>query len=395
MLSDFTAELYDFKYGNRLDKKMLNILANLVQCKSITPYDDGAIRFCADFLSQLGFSSKILTFNNVRSLYARLGSEGRNLCFAGHIDVVPPLDGWSSDPFKLSVRNGKAYGRGTNDMKGPLSACLSAVSDYIRANSDTASASVSFLLTSDEEKMGEYGTKSVVRFLKENNEQIDLCVLCESCSPYGAGDYIKIGCRGSLNADIRSQGEQCHVANALTVGNHIHNFVNILNDLCHQPLDNGSDNFEPSSLQITSLDSMQNTTRNIVPGFVEALFNIRFNDNWTFETLEQYILSKTVGLQVEFERFGLPFIGCSMPITQSLQKIVSKVIGRIPEIGTKGGNSDALFIKEIANVVEIGAPLSEAHIIDEYIKLEDLEILKRVYSAILKTFLYTDVKAVY
>lgn len=362
----------------------LEILERLVKCKSLTPNDDGAIQLCSEYLESLGFKTKTLVFNEVKSLYAKFGEFDKNICFAGHIDVVPPLDGWSSDPFQLTIKGKKAFGRGTNDMKGPLAACFKAIYKSIHEGSIPNETSISIMLTSDEEKMGEYGTKSVVKYLKENNEKINLCVLCESCSPFKSAEYIKTGCRGSLNINLNSSGKQCHVANAPIIGNHMHNLIQALNELINYPLDTANENFDPSSLQLTSLESSQNCTRNIISPRARALLNVRFNDNWTFKRLEKYVISKTEGLYVEFERFGNPFIGCSNTTAQKLQKIVEHVTGTSPQVGTKGGNSDALFIKEIAEVVEIGSPLSEAHIIDEYIKLEDLEILEKVYLQIIK-----------
>ncbi len=366
--------------------EILGILKKLINCKSITPNDDGAIQFCSDFLDKIGFQTQILNFHNVKNLYAKFGNFDKNICFAGHVDVVSPLEGWHSDPFTLDIRAGKAYGRGANDMKGPLSACLLAISESI--NSLSNNLSISVLLTSDEELMGNFGTKSVVEYLKKHSEKIDLCVLCESSSPAGVAEYIKIGCRGSLNIKLTSTGEQCHVVMAPIIGNHMHNLVKILNELCNTPLDMGNEKFEPSSLQITSIDSFQNMVRNIVPPLAEVFLNIRFNDNWTFNSLEKYIASKTKKLKVEFERFGSPFIGCSDMVARKLQTIIEGVIRKKPQIGTRGGNSDALFLKEITNVVEVGSALSEAHIVDEYIKLEDLETLKRVYTEIIKNAPY-------
>jgi succinyl-diaminopimelate desuccinylase len=364
----------------------LDILGRLVSFKSISPHDDGTIQFCKIFLERLGFTCDVLIFSGVNNLYAKLGDSSKNLCFAGHVDVVPPLDGWSSDPFELTIKNRRAFGRGTNDMKGPLASCFSAIRYVIENDLLNSDISISVMLTSDEEIMGDYGTKSVVNFLKERGEKITGCVLCESCSPYGSGEYIKIGCRGSLNVDIESKGTQCHVANANLVGNHIHSFIKMLDSLCNNKLDDGNERFVPSSVQLTSIQTPNNPARNVVPSKASALLNVRFNDEWTFDSLEQYIADHTGGFNVSFLRFGYPFIGASTAFTQFLSESIAKTTGKSPEIGTDGGNSDAIFIGEITDVAEIGSPIINAHIVDEFIELSDLEKLHHIYRDIILSF---------
>ncbi|MDR2074617.1 MAG: succinyl-diaminopimelate desuccinylase [Holosporales bacterium] len=366
--------------------QILDILSKLVSCRSISPNDDGAIQFCKTYLERLGFMCEVLTFSGVNNLYAKLGNSSKNLCFAGHVDVVPPMDGWSSNPFDLVIKEGKVFGRGTNDMKGPLASCLSSIQHVIENNLLKSDTSVSVLLTSDEEIMGDHGTKSVVNLLRKRGEKIAGCVLCESCSPYGSGEYIKIGCRGSLNVDIESKGTQCHIANAPVLGNHIHNFIKMLDSLCNNRIDRGNERFVPSSIQLTSLQTSDNPARNIVPSKASALLNVRFNDEWTFDSLEEHIKNCCNGFYVSFFRFGYPFIGSSTSFTQFLSESIAKTTGKSPEIGTDGGNSDAIFIKEITDVVEIGSPIINAHIADEFIELSDLERLHHIYKNIILNF---------
>ena len=365
----------------------LKLLSDLVSFKTITPNGEDAIDYCSAFLERLGFNCQKLVFGEVSNLYAKFGNSDKNICFAGHIDVVPPQGGWDSDPFVLTERNGRLYGRGTNDMKGPLSAGLLAIADFL--NSTNPDFSISVLLTCDEEIMGDNGTTKVVDFLQSHSEKIKGCVLCESCSPGRSGEYIKIGCRGSLNIDFRSVGDQCHVVNGKKFGNHLHEFVEFLSRFSKTALDSGNSKFSPSDIEMTSID-IGNPVRNIVPQEAVAKFNIRFNDIWTFDKLEAFICSLLPqNISVSFERFGFPFIGADDQFVGFLSKCLAETLGFNPEIGTVGGNSDALSIHRITNVVEIGSPINEAHIVNEFILKDDLVKLRKIYLNILRNFQYT------
>ncbi|MDR0695650.1 MAG: succinyl-diaminopimelate desuccinylase [Holosporales bacterium] len=360
------------------------ILAELVSFETVTPNGSDAIAYCARLLDSWGFSCEMLEFEGVSNLYAKFGDAKKNICFAGHVDVVPPLVGWTTDPFVLTERNGYLYGRGTNDMKGPLSACLAAIYEFSKA--DHPNFSISVLLTSDEEIMGNNGTKRVVEHLKNTKENITGCVICESCSPGNSGEYIKIGCRGSLNVNLTSNGSQCHVANGPIFGNHITNFLEFLCGLLNVPLDQGSDNFDRTNIEITSID-VDNEVRNIIPSVALAKLNVRFNDCWTFDRLEHHIMqSLPSNVTTSFERFGAPFVGAKKQFISFLSDIITTEIGICPQVGTSGGNSDAVFIKEITDVVEIGTPISGAHITNECISLSDLATLRSIYLVILREF---------
>ena len=362
----------------------LKLLSDLVSFKTITPRGEEAIDYCSNFLKNLGFNCQKLVFGEVSNLYAKFGNSTKNLCFAGHIDVVPPLDGWDSDPFVLIERDGLLYGRGTNDMKGPLSAGLAAISDFL--NSNNPDFSISVLLTSDEEIMGDNGTKKVIEFLKDHNEKITGCVLCESCSPEKSGEYIKIGCRGSLNVDLKSEGKQCHVVSGKELGNHLHDFIQFLSKFLQTTLDEGNQNFSPSDIEMTSID-VGNLVRNIIPQIATAKFNIRFNDLWTFDKLEKFINdSLPKNITATFERFGYPFIGADQKFIDFISNSISGSINIVPKVGTVGGNSDALSIHELTNVVEVGSPIDGAHIVNECIAKDDLSKLKKIYLSILKSF---------
>ena len=354
--------------------------------ETITPEGSEAINYCAVFLEKLGFKCRKLKFGNVSNLYAKYGDFEKNICFAGHIDVVPPMEGWNTNPFVLTHRDGKLYGRGANDMKGPLSSALSAIAKFLNTNHHDFSISV--LLTSDEEIMGEDGTNRVVEWLLSRQEKITGCILCESCSPSKAGEYIKIGCRGSLNVDFISRGAQCHVVNGKQYGNHLHDFVRLLSQFSNLSLDAGSENFSPSDIELTSVD-VGNDIRNVIPGTATAKFNIRFNDNWSFDTLEKFIKNMLPqNVSIEFQRFSAPFIGASDDFIKFCSTAVSKAIGIVPDRGTYGGNSDAVSLHRITDVVEIGSPISNAHIVNEWCTVEELQVLEKVYYELLSLLSY-------
>ena len=362
---------------------MLEILRRLVACRSISPCDGGAIDCCAEFLQKLGFTCHVMQFGEIKNLYAKYGKGNRCLCFAGHVDVVPPFSEWNSDPFELVVSGDRVIGRGTNDMKGPLAAALKAISD-----TNLHDKAISVMLTSDEEIMGDYGTNAIVDFLLDKKEKITGCVLCESCAKEAAGEYVKIGCKGSLSVDVNSVGSQCHVAIARYSGNCVNNLIHFLNKLLPN-LDDGNSNFEPSSAQVTYLNTPEIKSRNVVPNRATALLNIRFNDTWTFDSIENYIIEiakQTHGIDIKFLRGQEAFIGSTDEWTNFLKRSITKAINKAPECGTYGGNSDAVFIRKLCPVAEIGAPIHNAHMSNEYITLSDLNKLYNIYRQIIDDF---------
>jgi succinyl-diaminopimelate desuccinylase len=368
-----------------MDRTHKALLSDLVGFRTITPNGDDAIGYCAHFLERIGFVCTKMQCGDVSNLYAKLGNHSRNLCFAGHVDVVPPLDGWATDPFMLTERNGKLHGRGTNDMKGPLSSCLMAISDFVTTSSSYG-FSISVILTSNEEIGGNTGTRQVVEFLRSTGEKITGCVLCESCSQDTAGEYIKIGCRGSLDVDFVSRGHQGHVANGGEFGNHLHSFVGFLHSFTEAPLDSGSEKFAPSSIQLTSVD-VGNSVRNVIPQAATAKLNIRFNDLWNVDDLEAHVRAQTPdSIDIAFRRLGYPFIGARDEFVSFVRNAIEGVTHSTPRIGTDGGNSDALYIREITDVVEVGSLIAGAHVVDEFITEDELVKLRNIYLGIMKCF---------
>jgi succinyl-diaminopimelate desuccinylase len=368
-----------------MDRIHKALLSDLVGFRTITPFGDDAISYCAHFLEMIGFVCTKMQCGDASNLYARLGNHKRNLCFAGHVDVVPPLDGWATDPFVLTEKGDRLYGRGTNDMKGPLSSCLMAIRDFV-TTSQSYGFSISVILTSNEEIGGDTGTRQVVEFLRGTDEKITGCILCESCSQDIAGEYIKIGCRGSLDIDFTSHGYQGHVANGNELGNHLHSFVKYLHSLTEVPLDDGSERFAPSSIQLTSVD-VGNGVRNVIPPVATAKLNIRFNDCWNVDDLEAHIRAQTPdNIDITFERLGYPFIGARDEFVSFVCNAIESVTNRPPGVGTDGGNSDALSIREITDVVEVGSLIEGAHVTNEFITEEELAKLRSIYIGIMNNY---------
>ena len=360
------------------------ILKKLVSCESITPNDGNSIDYIADLLNSIGFCCQKLQYGDVTNLYAKIGDSSRNICFAGHVDVVPPHGNWATNPFELCENEGMLYGRGTNDMKGPLSSALFAIYDFVTNNHFDFSISV--LLTSDEEVMTSDGMLSAVNFLQNQNEKITCCILCESCSPESAGEHIKTGCRGSMNIDLTSKGKQLHVVNSKDCGNHIHEFVACLAKLQAIDFDHGNEHFSPSNLEITSIDTA-NPTRNLIPAESCAKVNIRFNNEWSTNTMQQFIKQQLPNnIDVAFQTFGEAFVGASERLISFCSESIKQITKKKPTFGTSGGNSDALSIKKITDVVEIGSKLSGAHIANECISKKDLTKLYVIYLNIIKNF---------
>ena len=272
----------------------LKLSKELIKFPSVTPIDAGIIRFLEKKLKSIGFKTKILEFKDknskpVKNIYARLGNKTPNLCYAGHVDVVPPgnVKDWSSDPFKPTVKNGKLIGRGASDMKTSVASFIAAASDFVISKKDFK-GSISLLITGDEEGIAINGTKKVVEYLKKKKEKINFCIVGEPTNPLRMGEMIKIGRRGSMTGYLSVFGKMGHVAYSHIAINPSTCIVNILKNLKQLKLDNGSKNFQPSNLEITKIN-INNTADNVIPGEAFATFNIRFNDKHNSNSLKKKI----------------------------------------------------------------------------------------------------------
>ena len=257
----------------------------LIRCESVTPADGGALDVLQGALQTLGFACHRLPFEEpgtatVDNLYARRGEGRPNFCFAGHTDVVPAgaLAQWSREPFAAEVEDGVLYGRGASDMKGAIAAFVAAVARFGAA--DTGAGSISLLITGDEEGPAINGTRKVLDWLADRGETLDVCLVGEPTNPEELGEMVKIGRRGSLNGTLRVAGRQGHVAYPALADNPLPRLVALLDALLALSLDKGTDHFQPSRLELTSID-VGNAATNVIPGSAAARFNVRFNDRHT------------------------------------------------------------------------------------------------------------------
>ncbi|MBS0560066.1 MAG: succinyl-diaminopimelate desuccinylase [Proteobacteria bacterium] len=366
------------------------LLRELIRCASVTPEDAGAQEVLAVALERLGFRIERLHYNGIENLFARIGEGAPHLCFAGHTDVVPPGDeaAWRHPPFGAALEGGVIYGRGACDMKGGIAAFVAAAEEYLRAG--PPAGSISLLITGDEEGDATDGTVRVLDWMAENGQIPDFCLVGEPTSVAQLGDVIKIGRRGSLNARITVHGTQGHVAYPHRADNPAHRLVRALAAMTAAPLDAGTDWFQPSSLQITSID-IGNPATNVIPATARAALNIRFNDGHTGKGLSAWL---DAVLAQHAERYDLDisisgesFLTEPGPMVDTLRRAVARMSGVEPRLDTGGGTSDARFIARFCPVAEFGAVGSTMHKVDECVPVDELRALADIYLAVIEDFL--------
>ncbi|HST75490.1 MAG TPA: succinyl-diaminopimelate desuccinylase [Acetobacteraceae bacterium] len=361
----------------------------LIRRASVTPDDDGAQDVLADALAGLGFSVERLRYGATENLFARIGADGPHFCFAGHTDVVPVGDaGWSGDPFGGEVRGEILYGRGACDMKGAIAAFVAAAARHLAEGKPRGS--ISLLITGDEEGPALDGTVRVLEWMAANGQVPDFCLVGEPTNPVRLGDMIKIGRRGSLNARVTMHGTQGHVAYPHRADNPVHRLVRALGALTAAPLDAGSAWFEPSSLQITSID-VGNKATNVIPAAARAALNVRFNDRHSGASLEAWLRAVLAQHGEKFELdvavSGESFLTEPGPMVDTLRHAVAQIVGREPALDTGGGTSDARFIARYCPVAEFGLVGATIHQVDECVPVSELRDLARIYAAVLGAFL--------
>ena len=368
--------------------------ADLIRCPSVTPSDAGALDVLEQALSQMGFQCTRLPFEEegtepVDNLYARLGTQGPHICFAGHTDVVPvgAADEWQVDPFAGEIRDQYLWGRGAADMKGAIAAFAAAVAAHIETHG-TPDGSISFLITGDEEGPSINGTRKMLGWLQEQGEIIDDCVVGEPTNPNALGDMIKIGRRGSVNGVVTVSGTQGHVAYPHLAENPVPQLAYMMSALAAAHLDDGTDHFQPSNLEVISFD-VGNATTNVIPAQATARFNIRYNDTWNAETVSAWIKRQlddaqgTSGYQLELSHTGDCFLTEPNSFVETLSAAVEEVTGKAPVLSTSGGTSDARFIKDITRVVEFGLVGKTMHKVDERVPVDDIRQLSSIYQKLL------------
>ncbi|WP_232818410.1 succinyl-diaminopimelate desuccinylase [Elioraea thermophila] len=361
----------------------------LIRCPSVTPEDAGAIDVVRQALMRLGFACTELTFGRVRNLSARLGDGPAAFCFAGHTDVVPTgAAAWSVDPFAAEVRDGVLYGRGAVDMKGNIAAFLAATARLL-SRTRALRGAIALVITGDEEGEAIDGTAKVVEWLAARGEMPRFVLVGEPTSVAVLGDTVKIGRRGSLTARLAVDGVQGHVAYPQRADNPVHRLVRIMHELIARPLDEGTAWFEPSSLQITSID-VGNPVGNVIPARAEARLAIRFNDRHTRASLEAMLRTTA---ERHAQRFTLE-IACSGeafltepgPEVARLTRAIAAASGVTPRLDTGGGISDARFFAPLCPVAEFGLVGSTMHQADERVPVAELRALSAIYERVLEDF---------
>jgi len=377
----------------------LQLAKELIRFPSITPVDAGIMKFLEKKLKRLGFKTKKLEFRQkgskpVKNLYARYGNKSPNLCYAGHLDVVPPgnIKDWTINPFKPSIKKGHLIGRGANDMKSSIAAFVSAVSTFLSTNKKF-NGSISFLITGDEEGEAINGTKKVVEFLKKKREKINFCLVGEPTNPNVLGEMIKIGRRGSLTGKLTIFGLQGHVAYPSRANNPSTIMINILKELKEIKFDKGTKDFQPSNLEVTRIN-IDNTADNIIPATAEATFNVRFNNkhssyslkkrlNKIFRKITKKHKSK---FKIDYRVSGEAFLTKPNKTTFMIQNIIKKITKLKPKLSTTGGTSDLRFIRTICPGLEFGLVGKTMHKVDEAVSLKDLKNLTKIYQNIIQNY---------
>ncbi|MFN5406765.1 succinyl-diaminopimelate desuccinylase [Bradyrhizobium sp.] len=378
----------------------LTITRDLIRCPSVTPADAGALGVLEALLKQAGFTTHRITFSeagtaDIDNLYARIGTEGPHITFAGHTDVVPPGDeaAWSLPAFSGEVRDGYIYGRGAVDMKGGIACSVAAALDYLRDHDGQPKGSISFLITGDEEDVSINGTIKLLQWAAERGEKFDHCVLGEPSNQEVMGDCIKIGRRGSQSGTLIVEGRQGHVAYPHRAENPVPVSSRLIVARSAEPLDHGSAQFQPSNLEFTSVD-VGNTASNVIPGLARAKFNIRYNDCHTQDSLRALVeerLAKACGNRIRAHIDWLPsnskvFLTKPGPFTDLAVAAIESVTGRKPELSTTGGTSDARFIASYCPVIEFGLVGQTMHQIDERASVADIATLTKIYRGILDRY---------
>lgn len=383
-------------------------LAALIRCPSVTPAEGGALTALEAMLTPLGLAVERPVFSqdgtpDVENLYARLSGSGPHLMFAGHTDVVPAGDeaAWTRPPFSATVHDGQMYGRGAVDMKGGVACFVAALARHLQSHG-RPKGSVSLLITGDEEGPAINGTAKLLEWAAARGESWDAAIVGEPTNPDRLGDMIKIGRRGSISGVVTVHGRQGHVAYPDLADNPVRGLMTLLDALMTPAFDDGTENFQPTNLEVTSVD-VGNAATNVIAGRATARFNIRFNDMWTAETIQaeihnrldiaggrrKYRKGRKEPIEFDIAWLDRPahvFLTRDDRLIGMLGASVKEVTGRQPALSTSGGTSDARFIKDYCPVVEFGLVGKTMHMVDERVALDDLEMLTDIYTRFLENW---------
>jgi succinyl-diaminopimelate desuccinylase len=375
------------------------ILQDLIRCPSVTPQDHGALGVVENILASAGFATHRVVFKDqntpdIDNLFARYGTKGPHLCFAGHTDVVPVgnEEGWTNPPFGAEIHNGQIYGRGATDMKGSVAAFAAAATEYVRENPRFA-GSISFLITGDEEGPAINGTVKVLEWMKKFQHLPDHCLVGEPSCAETLGDTIKIGRRGSLSFAVTVEGKQGHVAYPDKASNPVAKLARFVDRISSTEIDQGNAHFGPSTLQVTTFD-VGNTATNVVPARATAKFNIRFSTEHDYASLREWINAHIEEVKAELggnwittsSEGAEAFITEPGVFVAMVQDAVQEETGLLPKLSTSGGTSDARFIKDYCPVLEFGPTNTTIHQVDERISVDELKATTQIYRRIIESY---------
>ncbi|MCH9697418.1 MAG: succinyl-diaminopimelate desuccinylase [Gammaproteobacteria bacterium] len=380
------------EYSDPDKNSPLQLAIELIKRESVTPEDAGCMESIVQHLQPSGFKPTWLDFDDTRNLWLKYGDQKPVFAFLGHTDVVPtgPLDDWRFAPFEPTIHDGYLYGRGAADMKSSIAAFQWAAQQFV-ASCPEPKGSIALFLTSDEEGIATNGIVKAVEALTQQGEIMQWCLVGEPSSTSELGDVIKVGRRGSLCASMTVKGIQGHVAYPHLAQNPIHLLAPALADLAAEQWDNGNEYFPPTSLQVSNINSGTGA-ENVIPGQVDVLFNLRFSTELTPDDIKQRVHANFDRHQLDYtihwRLSGNPFLTNGGELVGATQSALQAVAARSPKLSTAGGTSDGRFIAPLGvQVIELG-PLNETiHKVNECVRVDDIELLAKVYLRILQELL--------
>lgn len=382
-----------------INLSLFKLIQNLIAFKSISPHENGCIEYLSDYLSQQGFKIIRLDREQTSNLIAIYGNGCKKIAFAGHVDVVPAgdLNLWDSDPFILTKRNTRLYGRGIADMKGAIAAYIIALTDFIRqnfANNFIKMHDYSYyiLLTSDEETNASDGTTVMVEYLQNLGVEFDYCILGEPSSNIKLADEIKIGRRGSLTIELEIIGQQGHIAYPQKSVNPIHQFAPALMELINTKWDKANQFFPATTMQFANINSGLGLC-NVTPNNLITNFNFRFNQQQTsinlVKRVQEILQTHNLQFKLNYNESAKPFICNPQRLVALIQSLSLKNLGYVAEIKTDGGTSDGRFLHVICKeLVELGLSNQSIHQINENIIEHELLQLMQLYYDIINGIVY-------
>ena len=359
----------------------VDLASRLIACPSVTPARGEVFDVLEEALTPLGFEVHRFVLGEppdgpTENLFATRGSGTPHFAFAGHLDVVPPGDGWQTEPFVPEIRGGLLYGRGAVDMKGGIAAFVAAIADVPEHQ-----GTLSLIITGDEEGYATYGTPRLIQWMEERNIRPDMILIGEPTSEARLGDIVKIGRRGSVNMWVAVPGTQGHVAYPHRADNPVPKLARVIAALEALHLDDGNEQFQPSNLEFTGADTSSHAS-NVIPGLATAQLNIRFNNLQGGEDLIELVRrtaeKAAPGAQVKARISGEAFLTPPGPIYDIVSAAIEAETGEKPRLSTHGGTSDGRFLIKLCPVVDFGLPNATMHMLDEAAAIDDIRALQRI-----------------